>query len=358
MKKTLLALTIAALSANSANALTVVDNKETGTKIDFSGSVRLAWQSTTETARQNRHINEAIANNGSRFGFKITQNIANGFYTLGRVEWRARGMDVHGVSSSQHDFDHFYTRQLYAGIGHKEYGELTYGNQTVITDEVKQTDLPNKLSLSDGLLDFASRRSIQYVYSGIDGLRVGGYYAGNSKRNDANRDLTSKRNSEYGLAATYRWKLADNQSVKFGTGFTRENYVTNNRIAYAFGAAYTYERTTFGLDLEQAKMENKAGETTRTNKEVRTVLYHRLTNDVNVYGMYAHKTDKRSAQKQITNQYMIGSEYWIARDTLKQYKLSAKTFVEWQHSRIKNSHRVNQAKVLDKRTVIGFRIYW
>ena len=36
---------------------------------------------------------------------------------------------------SQHDFDHVYTRQLYAGFGHKQFGELTYGNMVTITDE-------------------------------------------------------------------------------------------------------------------------------------------------------------------------------------------------------------------------------
>lgn len=364
MKKTLLALSIAALAANSANALTVIDNQETGTKIDFSGSVRLAWQSTSNTGRADQHINEAIVNNGSRFGFKVTQDLAEGFYALGRIEWRSRGMDVHGQSSSQHDFDHLYVRQAYAGIGHKQLGELTYGNQTTITDEVKQTDLPNKLSLSDGLLDFAARRSIQYVYNGIEGLRIGAYYAGDSKRNDANRNLTQERDSEYGAGATYRWKLDDNQSIKFGAGFSRENYKENatslayNRVAYAFGTAYTFGKTTIGVDLEQAKFENSADITTRKQKEVRTVLFHRLTNDVNVYGMYAHKTDERSNKKQINNQYMIGSEYWIARDALKQYNLRAKTFLEWQTSQIRNGHSYNKAKVRDNRTVIGFRVYW
>lgn len=353
MKKTLLAVSIAAFAATSANALTVIDNKDTGTKIDFSGSLRLAWQSTSNSARANKHINEAVADNGSRFGFKITQDLAAGFYALGRVEWRFRDS-----AASQHNFEHVYARQLYAGLGHKQYGELTYGNQTVITDEVKQTDLPNKLSLSDGLLDFASRRSVQYVYSGIEGLRVGGYYAGSSQRGDNNLDLSPKRKSEYGAAATYRWALADDQSVKFGLGFSRENYETYRRIAYAFGTAYTFGKTTVGVDLEQAKRENPEGVTTRTQKEVRTVLFHRLTDDVNVYGMYAHKTDKRGEKKQINNQYMIGSEYWIARDALKQYNLRAKTFLEWQTGNIKNSHSSSKAKVRDNRTVIGLRVYW
>ena len=59
---------------------------------------------------------------------------------------------------SKHDFDHIYTHFLYTAFGHKQFGELTYGNMPTITDEVKQTDLANTYSLSDGLLDGSERR--------------------------------------------------------------------------------------------------------------------------------------------------------------------------------------------------------
>lgn len=378
MKKTLLALSIAALAANSANALTVIDNQETGTKVDFNGSLRLMWKSTADknTSASNvttrNHVNHAVTNNGSRFGFKITQDLAEGFYALGRIEWRSRGMDVHGVSSSQHDFDHLYVRQAYAGIGHKQLGELTYGNQTTITDEVKQTDLPNTLSLSDGLLDFAARRSVQYVYNGVEGLRVGGYYAGGSKRNDANRDLAQKRDNEYGAAAIYRWKLDDNQSIKFGTGFSRENYRSNsvlpeyNRTAYAFGTAYTFGATTVGIDLERRETENQnVIGNERVEKEVRTVLFHRINDQWNAYGMYAHKRNKLNAVSGTTsetrrNQFMLGTEHAIAKETLAQYKLRAKAFLEWQTTRAKSyvNGEKTGAKSRNNTTVAGFRVYW
>lgn len=378
MKKTLLALSVAAFAANSASALTIVDSQETGTKVDFTGSLRLMWRSISDRSTTANHVvtrdhvNHAISNNGSRFGFKITQDLAEGFYALGRVEWRSRGADTLGVSSSQHNFDHIYVRQLYAGIGHKQLGELTYGNQTTITDEVKQTDLPNTLSLSEGLLDYAARRSVQYVYNGVEGLRIGGYYAGSSKRNDANRDLAQKRDNEYGAGATYRWQLADNQSVKFGAGFTRENYKANaalpefNRVAYAFGTAYTFGATTLGLDLERRNTEDQyVIGNERVEKEVRTVLFHRLTDQWNAYGMYAHKRNKLNAVNGVTsesrkNQFMIGTEHAIAKETLAQYKLRAKAFLEWQTTRTK--HYTNGVQTGNKSrnntTVAGFRVYW
>lgn len=374
MKKTLLALTVAAFAASSANALTLVDNKETGTQVDFSGSLRLAWKSTAtkDSERVKEHINHAVYNNHSRFGFRIQQDIAEGFYGLGRVEWRMRG-----TAPSQHNFDDIYTRQLYAGIGHKYLGELTYGHQTVITDEVKQTDLPNTLSLSDGLLNFAARKSIQYVYKGIEGLKLGTFYGGSSQRGNTARDLTQERKDTSGAAAIYRYKLNDLNRFVVGFGITKETFkATASRSgydtqAYALGFAYTYDKTTVGVDLErkttndQSRVANESGlGNKRTQQEVRTVLYHRLTSDLNTYGMYAYKSNAvdyvASADKRVvSHQFMVGAEYWLARDLLAQYKLRAKTFLEWQTARNHNyTNGVKTPTTRDNTTVIGFRVFW
>jgi outer membrane protein p2 len=48
MKKTLLALTVAALAASSAQAYKF-QIQETGTDIDFNGSLRVKWESTSHT---------------------------------------------------------------------------------------------------------------------------------------------------------------------------------------------------------------------------------------------------------------------------------------------------------------------
>ncbi|WP_390885002.1 porin [Haemophilus parahaemolyticus] len=101
------------------------------------------------------------------------------------MEWRFQNL-----ASSQHGFDHLYDHQRYAGFGHKSFGELTYGNMATITDEMKQTDLANTLSLSDGLLLYAARHAIQYTYSGVEGLKVGAFYSGHSQRGANGLDLS------------------------------------------------------------------------------------------------------------------------------------------------------------------------
>lgn len=363
MKKTTFALLASTLVANTASALTIYDHQETGTKLEFIGSARIKWESTSDkyapvngqTTRQ--HINHAIDNNGSRFGFRLTQQVGHGFYVLGRAEWRMRG-----DASSQHNFDHLYTHQLYTGIGHKQYGELTYGNMTNIADEVKQTDLPNTLSLSDGLLTGSSRRTVQYVYKGIEGLKVGVFYGGHSQRGNNNLDLANERKDIWGSAAIYNYKIADNQSLKLATGATRERFEqaigAYDRTALAFGTAYTYAKTTIGLDLERRETEDqRALGNKNVEKEVRTVLLHRLTDQWNAYTMYAYKENKLNAvaaadTKRKRNQFMLGTEYYIVPKHLKG-------FVEWQATRAK--HYTNDMKTAKSRnytTVIGLRAYW
>lgn len=370
MKNVVLTLSALALAVNSASAYTLINNENSGTKLDLTGSARFVWNSSAskesnEKGTIRKHINRAVANNTSRVGFQLNQQLGNGVYALGRVEWRARG-----TSSSQHNFDDWYTRQLYAGIGHKQYGELTYGNQGVITDEVKQTDLANTLSLSGGLLTGAARRSVQYVYKGIDGLKVGAYYAGQSQRGDNGLDLTDKRKDSRGFAAIYTHKLGEQQKFTVATGVTADRFYNSNgsvydRNAYAFGSAYTFANTTVGLDLERRTVENQgATGNKRTQKEVRTIVMQKLTSDVNAYAMYAYKTNKLdravgSDTKAKTNQFMIGAEYHIAKDLLAQYQLRAKTFVEWQTGRTHNyTNNVKSSKVRNNETVVGFRLFW
>lgn len=357
MKKTTLAISALALAVNTASAYTIYDNYDSGTKVDFVGSARLKWTSTSDkvssaTGTTRNHVNQAVRNNSSRFGFKVSQELGYGYYGIGRVEWRFRG-----TSRSQHDFDDIYTRQLYAGIGNKKYGELVYGNMTVITDSVKQTDLPNTLSLSDGLLVGTARRVLQYSYQGIEGLKVGGFYGDRSQRGNNGLDLAVERKDVWGLAAIYKHKIDDKQSATVATGVTRERFMNDsNRTAYSLGTKYTFDKTTFGLDLERSIGKNQNGivGNKRTQNQVRTVIYQNVTDNLNAYTMYAYKTDKFSAteRKAKTHQFMVGTEYYIVPKYLK-------TFVEWQTSRTKNyTSGAKTSKVRNNTTVIGVRAYW
>lgn len=299
-----------------------------------------------------------MKDNGSRFGFRVTQQLGGGFYTLGRVEWRFQDL-----APSQHGFDHLYDRQLYAGFGHKQYGELTYGHMTTVTDEVKQTDLPNTLSLSSGLLPYAARHAIQYTYQGVEGLKLGAFYSGHSQRGANGLDLANHVKDVWGTAAIYRHKIDNKQSVKVGLGFSNERFEQNNLPAYsrhtnALGLAYTFDKTTVGLDLERRVTHDQGAlGNRRVEKELRTVLFHKITNDLRAYTMYAYKDNKLNSvastdTKVRRHQFMLGSEYYIVPSKLK-------TFVEWQSTHAKHfANNQKTKRVRDNLTVIGLRAYW
>ena len=359
MKKTLLALSVAALAAGSAQAYNFhID--QTGTDVDFYGSLRVKWESTSNKTNYvngdvtKEHINHAVDNNGSRFGFKLKQSLGGDFYALGRVEWRMRG-----EAPSQHDFDHVYTHQLYAGFGHKQFGELTYGNMVTITDEVKQTDLANTYSLSDGLLDGSARRVTQYVYNGNYGdnkVKFGAYYGGSSKRSMKNLDLTNKRKNAWGTGLIFNHAIDSIQNVTVAAGFTREisenaNNTSYYRNAYGLGLAYNFVHTTYGVDLERQVTKNQGDK--RTKNEVRAVVRQGLNEDWNVYAMYAYKTDKQFGDTDRTRQFMVGTEYYV----YNQGSLKVKPFLEWQATRTKyENSAVDRSR--DFKTVIGLRAYW
>ena len=281
MKKTLLALSVAALAAGSAQAYNFhID--QTGTDVDFYGSLRVKWESTSNKTNYvngdvtKEHINHAVDNNGSRFGFKLKQSLGGDFYALGRVEWRMRG-----EAPSQHDFDHIYTHQLYAGFGHKQFGELTYGNMVTITDEVKQSDLANTYSLTDGLLETSARRVTQYVYNGDYGsnkVKFGAYYGGSSKRNIKNVDLKNNRKNTWGTGLIFNHEIDSIQNVTVAAGFTRQISENANKTAYysnayALGLAYNFVHTTYGLDLAHKDTKNKGGAGNKVkNNEVTAVI--------------------------------------------------------------------------------------
>lgn len=359
MKKTLLALSVAALAAGSAQAYNFhID--QTGTDVDFYGSLRVKWESTSNKTNyvaggeSKEHINHAVDNNGSRFGIKLKQSLGGDFYALGRAEWRMRG-----EAPSQHDFDHVYTHFLYAGFGHKQFGELTYGNMPTITDEVKQTDLANTYSLSDGLLDGSARRVTQYVYNGNYGdnkVKFGAYYGGSSKRSMKNLDLTNKRKNAWGTGLIFNHAIDSIQNVTVAAGFTREisenaNNTSLFRNAYGLGLAYNFVHTTYGLDLERQVTKNQGDK--RIKNEVRAIVRQGLNEDWNVYAMYAYKTDKHSNNTDRTRQFMVGTEYYV----FNQGSLKVKPFLEWQATRTKyENSTVDRSR--DFKTVIGLRAYW
>ena len=122
MKRTLVAVAVAAFAATSANAATVYN--QDGTKLDVSGSVRVMLNKKTDQRTD-------LQNDGSRVKFKFSQNIGEGLSALGYIELRPSGDDFD---------DGIVTKKVYAGLKAADVGTLTFGKQATAADNFKLAD--------------------------------------------------------------------------------------------------------------------------------------------------------------------------------------------------------------------------
>ena len=138
MKKTLAALIVSAVAASAANAAVVYDNE--GTKVELNGSLRLIMEKANGketnqlTGVTTKTTNSALRNAGSRFGITVKHNLDNDFYALGRLEFRFNDTE------SRDQFGALYTKRAYVGLGSKATGDITFGRQVTIADDLVQAN--------------------------------------------------------------------------------------------------------------------------------------------------------------------------------------------------------------------------
>lgn len=365
MKKTLVALAVAAF-ASSASALTVYEAD--GSKVDFDGSIRLRLDKGDEKVKngtkKEKHSN--LHNDGSRFGVKMQHNIADDFYALGRVEFR-----FDGTASGTDKFGDLYAKRAYVGLGSKQFGELTFGRQVLIGDDINQAGFDYAYGTFDGTLTDSSNSAVRYDYKGIDGLQVGLDYRFAEKR-DANHEVAiDSTKSGYGVGAVYNFKVAENQSVTVAAGYTRDNYATgvNTRSykdAWQVGAKYTVDALTLAADYAGASLKNRnftdaEGKTAFTAGGKTDVNWFRVgakyavTPAVSVYTNYGHgvaknKVSGATSTKYTYDKYMLGSAYKLHKNVL--------TYVEGGVEKVKETTGSMSSKTTGKNIGLGLRVNW
>lgn len=353
MKKTLVALAVAAF-ATSASALTVYEAD--GSKVDFDGSIRLRLDNGSTKAdgqsRVEKHSN--LHNDGSRFGVRMKHDIAEDFYALGRVEFR---FDDEATGSDK--FGDLYAKRAYVGLGSKQYGELTFGRQVLIGDDIAQSGFDNAYGTWDTTLATASNSAVRYDYKGIEGLQVGLDYRFAEKRNATTNDVeTGELKSGYGAGVTYNFKVAENQAVTVAAGYSRDNYATgtstkSHKDAYAAGAKYTVDALTLAADY--AGSFKKTGSEKERGNAFRVGAKYAVTPAIAVYGNYGHgvvKTKNGSAttQKDVYDKFMLGTEYKVHKNVF--------TYLEGSIEKVKTTTATTTSKTKGNNIGVGLRVNW
>ncbi len=240
MKKTLIALAIAAVASTAANA-TVIYSQD-GTKIDLDG--RVALQIANQTGKRTDLLDK-----GSRVRVRAFQEIGNGFTALGAAEIRFTQNGTIG--------DGIHTKRLFAGLTHADVGSLTFGRQLTVGDHIGLSDYTYELGSIVKVVD-AHNKAAHFMSAEFNGFRFGAdYYFGDAKKDDDNGNHLADNGQGFGLGAFYKTKVGEfGFAVEGGySELTKGTFEADEYKAKGAGAAaeLSYGPAALGFDWSQAK---------------------------------------------------------------------------------------------------------
>ncbi|EHO47281.1 porin [Haemophilus sp. oral taxon 851] len=369
MKKTLAALIIGAFAASAANAAVVYDNE--GTKVEVDGSIRLILQKTNKEGAG--HTHSGLKNDGSRFGFTVNHQLNDGYYALARLETRLKG-DAKGDD----EFGNITAHRAFAGIGHKERGQLTFGRQTTIADKlVTANDYSYGLIEKDRYIPNEGNSVIRYDYNGIEGLVLSASYQFANKRDSENEvDVSTDNNrvikNGFQLGAIYD---ANNVIAKFAYGRTNygldyvqnednpdeyiQSYEKSHRDGFLTSLGYRFGNLTVSVDSGYAKVTDKDSETKVTQKHyfVSPGFQYKVSELSNIYGNYKYEKVKEynnvntDTTQYKTNGFLLGVDYKLHKQAV--------VFLEGKYQVEKlYEDGAYAGKAKDKAIGVGLRVFF
>ncbi|WP_418139175.1 porin [Oceanimonas smirnovii] len=279
MKKTILALTIPALFATSASAVTVYSDE--GAKVDIYGRIQYEAGEMGFKKDKPNTANNFGGEGEARLGVNVEYALNNDIDLIGKLEWQvvAEGDDATGS-------DNLSTRYAWAGYRFQDTTELTFGrSQDPIAQVLYLSDIFNifggragygeKFELSDKVDD---QVRVSYAANGLD-LR--GAYAFSDGYKLEKGGNGSELDNQWSLSAGYVFPVGvgiyaayEQQNVRSPDAKTGRSY--DSIDAWFAGASYTVDGFFLsGLytQREQGSDESKGFELTGTyNVDAWTLL--------------------------------------------------------------------------------------
>ena len=347
MKKTLAALIVTAFAASAANAAVVYDNE--GTKVELNGSLRLIMEKAdkkeyTAAGQSTKKANSALRNAGSRFGITVKHNLDNDFYALGRLEFRFDD------TTSRDKFGRLYAKRAYVGLGSKATGDITFGRQLTIADDLSQAvDYEYGFIPKSEYIPTAGTGVVRYDYKGIEGLQLSANYNFGQTNDEKGNPLKPGIKNAYAVGALY---TVGDLDARLAYGHT--NFET--------GASYTHR-----LDGVLASLGYKFGDFTLTgdfgygheklddakvNKfYVSPGFAYQVVPASKVYGNYLYERVKGESDKVKTHGFLLGADYKLHKQVV--------LFVEGKY--VTTKEYVNDSydgKVKDRAIGVGMRVFF
>lgn len=233
MKKTLLAVSITALFATSAQAATVYNAD--GVSADVYG--RMQFDITDNKDNKNKTDGKGSA----RMGFKGKSAINADLSAIAKGEWQ--------IASENHDDSKFTARHVYAGFESADYGTLIFGQtDTAFYKAVEATDIFETYGYEAFAFIEDGRQEGQVIYSGnFANVYVGAsvqfrnedfaFQIGNPDKPNffPTDELTGSLDSAYALTLGYNFDFGLNVYA----GYHAEQFENADKDNYALSASYT-----------------------------------------------------------------------------------------------------------------------
>ncbi|MFZ7164928.1 porin [Avibacterium avium] len=408
MKKTLLALAVAAV-ATSASAATVYN--QDGTQVNVGGRFDVALGKFNDDERAD------LRNVGSRLEFKAQHDLGEGVKVIGYSRLRFNdGGDKWDTGSS---FNNIKTNKLWLALQKDDLGRVSFGKQDTTGDAVEMNDHSYLFGGSNNLFTggdkVVSFRSADFQLAEGQTLGFGADYTfGQGKKNNSKTEtyqvldttgstpklVTKTKVTQpedmkyaYGVSAFYAGQL-DEFAVNLNAGYTVEVYDngvvesndTGRKVqSWRVASQFAYGPVTFGAEYGESAYKNHQNQRKQGKGRFLEVAakYQYLDNasvyaawerneykgykeglkfgkgDANFLRTVVGSLDVAQKQKLRENVYLVGADYAFTKNVV--------AYVEYAHSRVKGTgtiggndvtHSGRNSKAKDNRYATGLRVYF
>lgn len=352
MKKTLAALIVTAFAASAANAAVVYDNE--GTKVELNGSLRLIMEKADKKVynaanQSTKKANSALRNAGSRFGVKVKHNLDNDFYALGNLELRFDD------TTSRDKFGGAYAKRAYVGLGSQSVGEIKFGRQLTIADDLSQAnDYEYGFIPKGDYIPTSGTGVVRYDYKGIEGLQLSANYNFGQKNDEKGKALDPAIKNAFALGALY---TAGDLDARFAYGHTSfETDASYKHRLDGFLASLGYKFGDFTLTGDFGYAHEKENDA-KTNKfYVSPGFAYQVTPASQVYGNYLYERVKGETTKDKTHGFLLGADYKLHKQVV--VFLEGKYVTTKNYAENANGGYAYDGKTKDRAIGVGMRVYF
>lgn len=347
MKKTLAALIVTAFAASAANAAVVYDNE--GTKVELNGSLRLIMEKADKKVynaanQSTKKANSALRNAGSRFGITVKHNLDNDFYALGRLEFRFDD------TTSRDKFGRLYAKRAYVGLGSKATGDITFGRQLTIADDLSQAvDYEYGFIPKGEYIPTAGTGVVRYDYKGIEGLQLSANYNFGQKNDEKGKALDPAIKNAYAVGALYTVGDLDARLAYGHTSFeTPASY--KHRLDGVL-ASLGYKFGDFTLTGDFGYAHEKLDDAKVNKFYVSPGFAYQVVPASKVYGNYLYERVKGESDKVKTHGFLLGADYKLHKQVV--------LFVEGKYVTTKEYVAdTYNGKTKDRAIGVGMRVFF